>query len=458
MIATERRYDIDWLRVITIGLLLIYHIAIAFQPWGVFIGFLQNDHALEWLWIPMTMLNVWRIPLLFFVSGMGVCFALRKRTGTQLLVERTRRILVPFLFGMFVIVPIHMVIWQKYYNQDLRYVPGPGHLWFLAYIFIYVIVLLPLFLYLRKNENGIVNRWFKRRFQKPLGLLIIPMAFVTEALVLKPETYELYAMTVHGFLLGLLAFLFGYLGVQSGRAFWQTLLKWRWLYLSLALVMYSIRLVLFDLNAPGFLMAIESNLWIFSVFGFAYRYLNHPGKILKYLSQAAYPVYIIHMIFLYFGSYIIFPLMIPVFLKFVLVIILTGTGCFAMYELLIRRMSVLRPLFGLKRLEKEPSDNQKNMAVKEYKPHLLGKAILMISLLLAINVGCRVNPTGPYTYQPPKDAKDVLNAGSTDEANTDQTYLSGLVNEIHDGKIFFLRILNGGRLGMEKPLILYPVI
>ena len=33
MTKEERRYDIDWLRVIAIGLLLIYHIAIAFQPW-----------------------------------------------------------------------------------------------------------------------------------------------------------------------------------------------------------------------------------------------------------------------------------------------------------------------------------------------------------------------------------------------------------------------------------------
>ena len=43
----DRRYDIDWLRVIAIGLLLIYHIGIAFQPWGVFIGFIQSEKPLE---------------------------------------------------------------------------------------------------------------------------------------------------------------------------------------------------------------------------------------------------------------------------------------------------------------------------------------------------------------------------------------------------------------------------
>ena len=47
MITTTRRHDIDWLRVITIGLLLIYHVAIVFQPWGVFIAFIQSDKSIE---------------------------------------------------------------------------------------------------------------------------------------------------------------------------------------------------------------------------------------------------------------------------------------------------------------------------------------------------------------------------------------------------------------------------
>ena len=39
----ERRHDIDWLRVIAIGVLLIYHIAIVFQPWEMFIGFIKRN-------------------------------------------------------------------------------------------------------------------------------------------------------------------------------------------------------------------------------------------------------------------------------------------------------------------------------------------------------------------------------------------------------------------------------
>lgn len=348
MTNAVRRYDIDWLRVIAIGLLIIYHIGIGFQPWGVFIGFIQNGKSLNSLWILMSMLNVWRIPLLFFVSGMGVCFAMRKRNWKQLLLERTRRIFLPYLFGIIVIVPLHIFIWQKYYHQELIYTPKSVHLWFLANIFIYVILLSPVFFYLKRNENGKFRKWLRKIYGNPLGLLVIIIPFVLEAILVKPETFQTYSMTLHGFLLGLLAFFFGFTCVYGGNVFWQTILKWRWLILFIAVVLFLVRIMEFDLNAPNYLMAVESNLWIFAAFGFGYKYLNRPGKTLRYLSQAAYPIYVIHMIFLYLGSYLIFPLGIPTLFKFILVVTFTVIGCFIFYDLVIRRVGFIRPLFGLK--------------------------------------------------------------------------------------------------------------
>ena len=182
-------------------------------------------------------------------------------------------------------------------------------------------------------------------------MLVIVAAFVVESILVKPETYETYSMTLHGFLLGLLAFLFGFICVHTGVAFWQTVQRWRWLLLLLAVTLFVIRFLVFDLQAPNYLKAIESNMWIFSAFGFGYRHLNHPGKVLSYLSQAAYPIYILHMIFLYLGSYLIAPLGIPALLKLALLTAFTFAGCFASYDLIIRRVHFLRPLFGLKKLK-----------------------------------------------------------------------------------------------------------
>jgi peptidoglycan/LPS O-acetylase OafA/YrhL len=346
--TTERRHDIDWLRVIAIGLLLIYHIAIIFQPWAMFIGFIRSDEQLENLWKPMTMLNVWRIPFLFYVSGMGLFFALVKRNFWQLIAERTKRILLPLLFGVLAITPLHIFIFQKYYNLPLAYYPHAGHLWFLGNIFIYVLLLTPLFIYLMRNKDGNFKRRLSVFMKNPLGPLAIIAFFILEAVIVKPQIFSLYAETLHGFFLGLLAFFFGFLFVYSGEVFWETLRKWKYLYVGLAAALFTVRLLVFNTTSPGYLMAIESNCWIFGVLGFGYQYLNKPGAVLNYLSQAAYPVYIIHMFVLYAGAMIILPLQIPAMMKFILISTFTFAGCYIIYEFIIRRVSFLKPFFGLK--------------------------------------------------------------------------------------------------------------
>ena len=136
-----RRYDIDWLRVLALGLLIIYHAIVSFQPWGYLIAFPQNEDSLEKLWIPMGLINIWRIPILFIISGMGVRFAMGSRNWRALLKDRTIRIFVPYIFGFFFICPINLYLASIYFKEiELGgYIPNPGHLWFLGNIFTYVL-------------------------------------------------------------------------------------------------------------------------------------------------------------------------------------------------------------------------------------------------------------------------------------------------------------------------------
>ena len=96
----KRRYDIDWLRTIAIALLIIHHSVLTFQPWAKFIGFPANDQTLTDIWFLMAIINIWRIPILFVISGMGVCFAMERRNWKELLIDRSLRILVPYLAGI----------------------------------------------------------------------------------------------------------------------------------------------------------------------------------------------------------------------------------------------------------------------------------------------------------------------------------------------------------------------
>lgn len=345
---STRRYDIDWLRVIAIWLLLLYHIAIGFQPWGALFGFIQNGESLDSLTAPMAMLNVWRIPILFYISGMGVGFAIRKRNAVELLLERSRRILIPFLFGLLCIVPLHVLLWQQYYRQDIGFTIQPGHLWFLANIFIYVLIFLPFFIYLKNRPQGSLSIWIKQFMGSIAGWPLMIGFFVLEALLVNPEAFEYYAMNKHGFFLGLLAFFFGFLIIHAENSFWNRILRIRWGLLLGAVLLYTIRWTYFDIvMAPKYLLAIESNLWIFSIFAFGYTSLNHGSRQLQYLSKAAYPVYIMHMLFIYLGSILIFPWNTSTPQKFVLVTLFTFVGCYLSYEG-IRRIKFLRPLFGLR--------------------------------------------------------------------------------------------------------------
>lgn len=341
-----RRYDIDWLRVIAIALLIVYHIAIGFQPWGALMGFIKNDDSLEWIWYPMAMLNMWRIPILFFVSGMGVYFSMRKRSFMALLLERSQRIVIPLIFGAITIVPLHIFLWQKYYFQDLNYQPGQGHLWFLLNIFVYTLISVPVILLIRKYVSESKRKQLVSRISNPLVFVVAAGLIVAESELLKPQMYNLFAQTPHGYLLGFIAFVSGFIMVSLGKNYWDSFKGWKWLYVGVASLLYAARIVFFEMNSPYYLMGLETAAWIFTVFGFCYQYLNQPSALLDYLRKAAYPVYILHMVVQYGLSYFIFPTSLPVQIKLVLMIVFTIGVSVGLYEFVIKRLSILNYLMG----------------------------------------------------------------------------------------------------------------
>src|SRR6201990_83730 len=110
-----RRYDLDWLRLICIAILLFYHTGMWFNTWGWHVKNNELSRSFEF-W--MVWLHPWRMALLLFISGAGTYMALGKRTRKQFVGERFRRLFIPLLFGMFVVVPpqIYFEYIDKYPN------------------------------------------------------------------------------------------------------------------------------------------------------------------------------------------------------------------------------------------------------------------------------------------------------------------------------------------------------
>ena len=181
-----RRYDVDWLRVLALGLLIIYHISVVFQPWAYYIYFIQSAQPVEAIWLVMGLINIWRIPLLFIISGMGVCFAMRRRNWKELLKDRAKRILLPLIFGSFFIVPISGYLYQKFNNLDPMYFPNGGHLWFLGNIFIYVLILSPIFFAFKRNPDNGLFRCFRWALKFPAALYLFTLPFIIEVVLVDP--------------------------------------------------------------------------------------------------------------------------------------------------------------------------------------------------------------------------------------------------------------------------------
>jgi hypothetical protein len=232
--------------------------------------------------------------------------------------------------------------------MPLSYFPHMGHLWFLGNIVLYVVVLSPIFFYLKNNENGKFRKAISKVMSYALGPLSISVFFMIEIGFVKPQLFELYAQTWHGFFIGFLAFFFGFLFVYSGQAFWQTVSKWKWLYIGIATALFIIRFTGYGSISNMYITTIESNAWILGLFGNGYNYFNKPSASLSYLSAAVYPVYIIHMFVLYAGALLILPFDLHPMLKFIGITLFTFIVCFLIYEFILRRISILRPLFGLK--------------------------------------------------------------------------------------------------------------
>ncbi|MCP4686267.1 MAG: acyltransferase family protein, partial [bacterium] len=328
---------------------LVFHIMIMFQSYANWIRFPQSPVLLEVLLIPLTLSSVMRIPLLFFVSGMGVYFSLQRRSWLQLLGERTTRILVPLIFGSLAIVPIHQYIYAQYYAEEFSYGFDFGHLWFLGNIYMYVLWFLALFYFAKEYTNSRFLGFVRGLIEKsPFFVYLLAVPYMLQALTIPGDVpYALFFDSRVGLLLGAVAFFLGFTLVALGEVAWKAIAKTKYYALGLGAVMFIVRLTVFDGHGPHVLTSIESISWVMSIFGFGYTYLNRPGKALSYLSPAAYPIYIVHMIFLYLGAYLIFPMNLNPWVSLFLIVVFTFAGCLLTYEI-VKRVFLLRPLFGLR--------------------------------------------------------------------------------------------------------------
>jgi hypothetical protein len=297
----------------------------------------------------MSMLNVWRIPILFMVSGMGVRFAMERRDWKQLLADRTLRILLPLVFGSLTLSPFFIYVGMNHFGDQTSYIPHFGHLWFLANIYAYVLVLLPVMFYLKNRPDCLVWRLLLALIRIPGAILVAALPVMVEAWLFASRDFSSYVTNLHGFALGLICFVLGFVFVSLQAEFWPAVRRVRWISLALAATLYLVRLLVFRLQGmPDYLIGLESMCWMLAVIGFASVHLNHPSRALSYFSKAVYPVYIVHLPVQFVLAYYIVPLSLSATNKLIMMVVGTFFVSWVLYEFIIRRLKWIRPLFGMK--------------------------------------------------------------------------------------------------------------
>jgi glucan biosynthesis protein C len=370
-----RRHDLDWLRVLVFALLIFYHVGMFFVPWDFHI---KNNITYPWLTYPMWFLNQWRLPILFVISGMGTFFALQKRTGKQFALERLKRLFIPLAFGMLFVIPPQVYV-ERLANSQFTgnyfdfwpflafngvYPDGNvswHHLWFLPYLLLFSLVLIPLFLQLKNRQNTILNSWLKQIAGRASGLyvFIVPLFFI-EAFIepFFPVTHALvgdwFAMINY-----ITLFFFGFLLMTIKDTFWLTVEHSRRYLLAAGIIFFTLMLFI-SLRyedsltrhlIEAFLKVANLWSWILTLFGFAAKYLNKKSKALSYSNEAVYPFYILHQTVMIVIAYFLINLKWSLGLKAFVMIIGTFGISWLLFEFFIRRWKFLRPLFGLKNNE-----------------------------------------------------------------------------------------------------------
>jgi len=372
--VTQRRYDLDWLRVLAFSAVFFYHCGRFFDEsyWHI-----KNSTTSSLVDTLKGLFDLWGMPLLFLISGASIYFALRPGGTTRFLRDKVLRLLVPLAFGILVLSPPQIYLerlthgqfqgnfleYLPYYFRDWHLWNGEFmwtgvHLWYLAYLFLFTLVLLPLF-FILKSPAGLRVTGFLARLSTRTGVIFM-WVLPGVLLIILSDPYGLRGPAPTEAVTRLILSIFlvyGFL-VFSDLRIQQAIIRQRRaaLLLALALILAAPTISGFLEDDPSFLLyalgilLVGILMWscILAVLGYGMRYLNNNHPVLAYANEGVLPFYILHQPVILILGYFIIPLPLPILAKYLVIASLAFGITLGLYEYGIRRVNPLRRVFGLK--------------------------------------------------------------------------------------------------------------
>ena len=370
----SRLYYLDWLRVLAMVGIFFFHNARfydVFTDWHV-----KNASTSLGASIPVAFMNEWLMPLFFLIAGASTYYALKYRRPGQYVQERALRILVPLIFGTVVIVApqayfealSHGAQFGGYsffqiYGLFLQTLPTLPwyHLWFLAYLFVFSMITLPIFMTWGEGGTSIISRFALLNRPWVILVLLVLLLAVIDVLLYPAGFWGNRSQGNWSIVAYLLFFISGYLIFANPRIM-ETVKKLRWILLGVAIVALALLAsvfleVLMDREAhfgsamfiaSQFVQAVSTWCWLLAILGLGSRFLNCNNRFLAYANEAVLPFYILHQtIIITIGFYVV-QWNTGVGLKYLTISTTSFIAIMLIYEFLVRRINALRFLFGMR--------------------------------------------------------------------------------------------------------------
>lgn len=373
--SIQRRYDLDWLRVLAFAAVFLYHCSRFFDGSGWHI---KNGVTSPVVDAIKAIFDMWGMPLLFFISGASIAFALRPGGAARFLRERVGRLLVPLAFGILLLAPPQIYL-ERLTHGDFQgslfeFLPlyfrdwsrwggnfawSGVHLWYLEDLFLFTLVLLPLFAALKRPAGLRLVDGLARLSVRPGMILLWLVPFALWVIPFDP-----LGIAGHGLsedLTRLVVFppfvVYGYL-VFSDLRIQQAILRQRRLMLALALLCTATApavagLARANAGVPTLVLVmvlLGLLIWstVLAIVGYGMRYLTANHRLLGSANEAVLPIYVLHQPVILLVGFFVIPLALPILAKY-LIITATAFGfTLGLYALVVRRWNPVRQVFGLK--------------------------------------------------------------------------------------------------------------
>lgn len=367
--TVPRQPFIDWLRVFAVLLLVPFHTARLFDIWEPFYAKSETtSQAMSLLFIATC--GPWHMPLLFALAGASTWHALRVRGRSGYLRERVRRLLLPLVFGVLVVVPPqswcgaltntgHRGGFLSYYPQFFTisaewpltgYMGGftPGHLWFVLYLFVISCVMLPVVWRWQKDGERGARAW-AAVLTRPACFWAMPAALMLAQAIPDIGGKNIFYYTIF-FLSGALFAADAPLAeaVEARRK--PALAAGAALLLAVG-VCWWLRVsgdgpvgLLLDIAYEG----IAAWCLVIAALGYGKHLLGFSNRFLRYAAEAAYPFYILHQTVIVLLGMVLLNRGAGIWAEFLIICVLATAATAILYAVFVKPWRPVRFLFGMK--------------------------------------------------------------------------------------------------------------